>query len=58
MKTVILTIPMIITLGILSLGCAQSPADEFLPEDVAHSIPLNQICNGGPDKDGLRDGAH
>lgn len=46
-------IPMIIILGIGIVGCEQSPAGQFLPEDVEHSIPLNQIRDGGPGKDGI-----
>ncbi|MCZ6679846.1 MAG: DUF3179 domain-containing protein [Candidatus Poribacteria bacterium] len=53
MRKIALAIPLIITVGILNFGCDQSPVDEFLPEEVEHSIPLNEIHDGGPGKDGI-----
>jgi hypothetical protein len=42
-----------ILLIFLILGCAETPKEEFLPEGVQHSIPLDRIHNGGPGKDGI-----
>lgn len=53
MKAIIIMLGVQIFLGDFIFGCAESPSEAFLPEDVQHSIPLDQIHKGGPGKDGI-----
>jgi len=51
--TLSMFVVILIVSGIPSSGCAESPSDEFLPEGVKHSVPLDEIQSGGPPKDGI-----
>ena len=53
MKAMVLVLALQIFLSFFILGCSETPRQEFLPEDVQHSIPLDEIFDGGPGKDGI-----